>query len=108
MDRCAEHDALLPRAERGRPARVRRESPMSEAANQPVRPPRRRTPGWLWALLLLLAIMLSPFYLVRLDGVVERLQYANTRGRQRALADDAHRRLAVLEGASETFRLVAQ
>jgi serine protease Do len=55
----------------------------------------------------LAAVLLFPFYLERMEGVVERLQYANTRGRQRALAEDSHERLATLADASETFRLVA-
>jgi serine protease Do len=68
---------------------------------------RRRGLAWLGLMAMMAAVLLLPYYLQRMEGAVERLQYANTRGRQRALADDAQRRLATLNDASETFRLVA-
>lgn len=69
------------------------------------RPPSR---GWFWLPVLLTMILLTPFYIERFTGAVEKLQYANTRGRQRALSEDARTRLASLEQTSDVFRLVAR
>ncbi len=72
----------------------------------PVAPPRRRGPLSLTTLLVLVAaIVLLRF---NIGGIVEEIQYALTRGRQRAEADVAQTRLASLSDTSQAFQLVAQ
>jgi S1-C subfamily serine protease len=86
-------------------------SPDAAAGGSPTAPPAQREPRytrWLWLPLLLGAALLAPFWLERMEGAVEKLQYANTRGRQRALSEDARVRLTALDDTSSTFRLVAQ
>lgn len=71
----------------------------------PPRPARERATfpfsRLLWVLSLLAVLLAAPL-------VAERVQYAITRGQQRAKADFARTQLASLQDTGESFRLVAQ
>jgi serine protease Do len=77
------------------------------AAHQDVVPrrfPRRAAPlMWLLVALVLLAVVR-----LHLGALVEEVQYALTRGRERASAELARAQLASLDESSAAFRLVAQ
>jgi S1-C subfamily serine protease len=60
-----------------------------------------RLPGLVAVLIVLLALLIVP-------GVVERIQFASTRGEQRAKAEVARAELAALPDAESRYRLVAQ
>ncbi|MGE0610010.1 MAG: S1C family serine protease [Pirellulales bacterium] len=64
--------------------------------------------AWFWLPVMLTLVLLLPFYVERFSGAIEKLQYANTRGRQRAMSEDARTQLASLEQTSDAFRLVAR
>jgi len=67
----------------------------------PPRPPRLRFSGMTWLLIFLVLLLLLP-------SVAERLQYAVTRGRQRAKADVAKVALEEMPRASGRFAWVAK